>query len=226
MKPHYITDFIDDSAKKNPNPEIPQITQCRCGKLAKRHYQILRHNAAGSRELCLMGIICEECFNKLMDLHLNVNTPSQMISVEEVMERVAIKDRIKELEEKLIYSDKLSDQFLEERNQLLNTMPLCPAHGKCMPFAMEWIAQVRTLAGIIAGATKGIGMDDYVVNIAAIKTDLEAAVERLISEKRTHDRSLQRMLECEGIIEHSRNTLNNLGVITKREKPFGKVEYV
>ena len=57
-------------------------------------------------------------------------------------------NRIKELEAEL----KVSDKLLEDRDTLLETIPQCPVHGKCVPYAIEWIEQVKTLAKIIVGS--------------------------------------------------------------------------
>ena len=54
--------------------------------------------------------------------------------------------RIKELEEEL----KVSDVLIKERDLLLEAIPLCVAHGRCVPHAIEWIKQVKTLAKVIA----------------------------------------------------------------------------
>ena len=54
--------------------------------------------------------------------------------------------RIDELEEEL----KASDKLLKDRDALLAAIPECSAHGKCMPHAIEWIEQVKTLARIVS----------------------------------------------------------------------------
>lgn len=54
--------------------------------------------------------------------------------------------RIQELEAEL----KVSDELLKNRDALLAAIPECPAHGKCMPHALEWIEQVKTLAKIVS----------------------------------------------------------------------------
>lgn len=56
--------------------------------------------------------------------------------------------RIEELEEEL----KVSDDLLKGRDQLLESIPECPIHGKCVPHALEWISQVKTLAKIVSGS--------------------------------------------------------------------------
>ncbi len=58
-----------------------------------------------------------------------------------------LNERVKELEEELMVSDKL----LRDRDKLLEAIPECPAHGKCVPHALEWISQVKTLGKIISG---------------------------------------------------------------------------
>jgi hypothetical protein len=56
--------------------------------------------------------------------------------------------KIKELEAEL----KVTDELLKDRDALLAAIPECPAHGKCVPHAIEWIEQVKTLAAIVAGS--------------------------------------------------------------------------
>lgn len=63
------------------------------------------------------------------------------------MKLTEAKERIAELEAEL----KVSDQLLEDRERLLEAIPPCPAHGKCMSHAIEWIEQVKTLARIVSG---------------------------------------------------------------------------
>ncbi len=56
--------------------------------------------------------------------------------------------RIEELEAELAVSDKL----LEDRTKLLEEIPHCVVHGLCMPHALEWISQAKTLASsVISG---------------------------------------------------------------------------
>lgn len=55
--------------------------------------------------------------------------------------------RIKELEAEL----KVSDDLIKDRQRLLDAIPQCPAHGACVPHAIEWIEQVKTLAKIVSG---------------------------------------------------------------------------
>ena len=61
------------------------------------------------------------------------------------MELTEALKRIAELEAEL----KVSDKLLEERNKLLKEIPHCVAHGLCVPHALEWISQVKTLAKAI-----------------------------------------------------------------------------
>lgn len=53
--------------------------------------------------------------------------------------------RIKELEGE-IRSD---EALLNERDRLLEEIPHCVAHGLCVPHAIEWVRQVKTLAKVI-----------------------------------------------------------------------------
>lgn len=55
--------------------------------------------------------------------------------------------RIQELEKEVLVSDKL----IEERNELLEEIPHCVAHGLCVPHALEWVRQVKTLARVVVG---------------------------------------------------------------------------
>lgn len=63
------------------------------------------------------------------------------------MNEIELRDRIRELETELATTNRL----LEEREKLLSAIPECPAHGKCIPHAVEWIEQVKTLGKIISG---------------------------------------------------------------------------
>ncbi len=56
--------------------------------------------------------------------------------------------RIKRLKKELA----LSDVLLKDRSKLLEAIPQCPAHGPCVPHALEWISQVKTLSKIISQA--------------------------------------------------------------------------
>ncbi len=60
-------------------------------------------------------------------------------------------ERIRKLEEEV----KVTDKLLQERDRLLEAIPKCPAHGLCIPHAVEWVNQVKTLARIIVGDHKG-----------------------------------------------------------------------
>lgn len=62
-----------------------------------------------------------------------------------IMKLAEAEKHIKELEEEL----KLSDELLEDKKKLLKAIPQCVAHGPCVPHALEWIAQVKTLAKVI-----------------------------------------------------------------------------
>jgi hypothetical protein len=39
----------------------------------------------------------------------------------------------------------LAKQLLDERQRLLDAIPQCPAHGECVPYALEWIAKAKVL---------------------------------------------------------------------------------
>ena len=57
-----------------------------------------------------------------------------------------LEDKIEELEAEL----EISDGLLKDRDRLLNAIPQCVAHGPCVPHAIEWINQVKTLAKVIS----------------------------------------------------------------------------
>jgi hypothetical protein len=65
----------------------------------------------------------------------------------------------------------------------------------------------------------------YKGQIEALKEDLKNATKRLLSLKYEHEKSLIRMLDCEGDIETRRVRLSELGVNTLRKKPFGNIKY-
>ncbi|QGW28457.1 hypothetical protein [Phnomibacter ginsenosidimutans] len=41
--------------------------------------------------------------------------------------------------EKLKHELEVTEKLLEERQKLLDAIPECPVHGKCVPHALEWI---------------------------------------------------------------------------------------
>ena len=44
------------------------------------------------------------------------------------------------------------DKLLNDRIEVLRTIPACVAHGdKCIPHAIEWVSQVKALARVVAG---------------------------------------------------------------------------
>ena len=56
--------------------------------------------------------------------------------------------RVEELKKEL----KIVEKLLETREEVLKAIPACPVHGsECVPHAIEWIEQVKTLARIIGG---------------------------------------------------------------------------
>uniref|UniRef100_A0A6M3INY6 Uncharacterized protein n=1 Tax=viral metagenome TaxID=1070528 RepID=A0A6M3INY6_9ZZZZ len=57
-----------------------------------------------------------------------------------------LEDRNLELEEEV----KVTNMLLKDRDRLLKEIPQCVAHGPCVPHALEWIAQVKTLAKVIS----------------------------------------------------------------------------
>ena len=57
-----------------------------------------------------------------------------------------VRKRVKELEAEVAVSDKL----LEEQYRVIDAIPECPVHGsRCVPDAVEWVNQVKTLGEII-----------------------------------------------------------------------------
>lgn len=57
-------------------------------------------------------------------------------------------ERIAELESELTVTNKL----LADRDRLLKAIPSCVAHGdQCVPHAIEWVEQVKTLAKVVVG---------------------------------------------------------------------------
>jgi hypothetical protein len=39
---------------------------------------------------------------------------------------------------------KVTESLLNERQRLLDAIPECPEHGKCVPFALEWIEMAKS----------------------------------------------------------------------------------
>lgn len=50
-----------------------------------------------------------------------------------------------EVIEELKAEIKVSDELLKGRDALLEAIPQCIAHGKCVPHALEWIEQMKLL---------------------------------------------------------------------------------
>ena len=38
---------------------------------------------------------------------------------------------------------KLTERLLLERSRVLESIPQCPVHGECVPFALEWIERAK-----------------------------------------------------------------------------------
>jgi len=55
-----------------------------------------------------------------------------------------LKKEIKELKEEL----EVTDSILNERQKLLDAIPECPTHGKCMPHALDWIKKMKEIEEI------------------------------------------------------------------------------
>lgn len=41
---------------------------------------------------------------------------------------------------------KVTESLLNERQRLLDAIPECPEHGKCVPYALEWIEKAKAKA--------------------------------------------------------------------------------
>lgn len=56
-------------------------------------------------------------------------------------------DMIKDIEEYVSDLRKeleVTDNLLEERQRVLDTIPECKSHGSCVPHAIEWIEDMKT----------------------------------------------------------------------------------
>ena len=62
-----------------------------------------------------------------------------------LMEECSRDDPIEKIKEEVEVLNKL----LEERETLLDSIPQCPVHGKCIPYAIRWIEQAKNLAKIV-----------------------------------------------------------------------------
>lgn len=60
-------------------------------------------------------------------------------------------DRMEKLEGEL----KVSDKLIDNRNVLVDKMP-CPAHGRCIPYAIERVAKLEA----VASAANGLMSED------------------------------------------------------------------
>lgn len=50
-------------------------------------------------------------------------------------------DVVSELEKEI----KVTDDLLADRQRLLDAIPECEVHGKCIPHALEWIEKMKSL---------------------------------------------------------------------------------
>jgi hypothetical protein len=54
---------------------------------------------------------------------------------------ISLSTRVRELEDEL----RVADQLLQERQRVLDAIPECKMHGKCVPHALEWIEKMKDL---------------------------------------------------------------------------------
>src|SRR3990167_1583902 len=65
------------------------------------------------------------------------------ITIPEFIEKVK---KYAELYAQEIQNDlKVTNSLYEERQRLLDAIPECPTHGKCVPYVLEWIERMKTL---------------------------------------------------------------------------------
>lgn len=69
---------------------------------------------------------------------------------------------MKELFEYLIKHG-VTEKLLEERQRVLDAIPECPVHGKCVPHALEWIEKAK--ASLSAPQDEGWVKKEKVINL-------------------------------------------------------------
>jgi len=50
---------------------------------------------------------------------------------------------------KLTEEVKVQEDLIKSYESLIDAIPPCPAHGRCIPHAIEWINQVKTFGKLI-----------------------------------------------------------------------------
>ena len=103
-----------------------------------------------------------------------------------------IRDLEKEIEE-FRREIKVSDQLIEQRDRLLQSIPECPVHGSgCIPHAIEWVNRIKTLGQAITGLKEKqmtISIDE--------PGDFEEAIEVIERLKNTIKSLKQEVVELE-----------------------------
>lgn len=84
---------------------------------------------------------------KLIKKHLGINTPDWIVQncikmlneFEDVALTIHDVSNCADLKHELEVTDKL----LNERQRVLDAIPECQSHGKCVPHAIEWIEEMK-----------------------------------------------------------------------------------
>ena len=52
----------------------------------------------------------------------------------------------------------VTDWLLTERERLISAAPFCPTHGKCVPYALEWISKAKNAHERILNLADDLGI--------------------------------------------------------------------
>lgn len=65
---------------------------------------------------------------------------------------------------------KITDEILADRQKVLDSIPECNLHGKCVPHALEWINQVKSIPEINTFHSDciGCGLHDWYIKFRGL----------------------------------------------------------
>jgi hypothetical protein len=70
---------------------------------------------------------------------------------------------------------KVTDHLLDERELVLRAIPECPAHGACVPHALEWIEKTKGAEAALAQLQQEYR--DWLTNMIAVASTEEPATD-------------------------------------------------
>ena len=98
----------------------------------------------------------------------------------------AARERIVQLEAEL----KVTEQLLEARQEVLKAIPECPAHGECVPHALEWIEQSKHLRSLLQGLMAVMHLREGAGGVSILMADgwHDATAAQTLFIKEYHDK--------------------------------------